>query len=447
MNVAPIIKTLGMAWLILLVASLAHAQAPADAPAPEAAPEPEPAADDAPPADANEDAQPTPTPPPLTPDQRRILQGKEMVMEPGQEILFDTAFNPSDKPYPAGCKLKGAAVGLSLVIVPFDCDGSEVSVRLRHIASEEERAIVETERFKISADEGTPATLVEDVAQRVRDMEYDIVWLQRKDVDLQVYVGPNQPVELLEAAEHAEAGRTDKAMSIILDLLRSSPGPGVASELIGLMVTTEIDPAKARDWIEQAKASPEDMAMLFASGVAAYLGADSSYNVTEKDRKELHTYVIDALNKSGEAIGRDMGFHKILAESYFVVGRQADAEANIARAFELDEHGPYLPLLLSRARIMQKVNPQAAADDVDQYLAALAEAAALNPDRAADQAEIERLPRLSGMLRSGDYSDVDLWFDTRHFRERKWYRMLDFPLIGVAVLVLGYLGIRAVRKK
>jgi len=209
--------------------------------------------------------------------------------------------------------------------------------------------------------------------------------------------------------------RYDDIYQAMFALARREPNGAVLGRLVFACAGLASDPkggiARVDALLADADAHPDDPLKQFAAGVAVhYRGHQRALTAADKVR-DYHL--------AGRHLepGRDVYAHVsrlwlYLGISYYRTGRQAEAEAAIARAAQVDEGGD-ADIYYSRAEILHQVDLDAALKDLTRYQALMKEQLA----RGAYSAP-HKEGRVQGMLdhlrraKRGEIpADASAWFD------------------------------------
>ena len=315
------------------------------------------------------------------------------VLPPGQEQALEAALGGED--VFVGCKLAGAAVERSRVVARYRCGDADVVAIVRHRASPG-RACAEVGEIAI---ETTQVALCAALSARfvTRPPKWerattpvDPAPSQPGDGDVghgshgghgdggEVHVAPSTLSPRLQQALNSvdgmmRSGRGVEMLATLLPIAADDPHP----QLLGAIVVGAALVAGGPGGVEavdgmlaDAAASPDDAIAPFVAGVAVHYRGHTQ-GATRDAKSADYRRAIALLEPLRERLGTSPRLWIYLAVSYVRTGRQADAEAAIAKAIAVDT-GNDADVWYCRAEVLHRTKPAIALADIDHYVEIMA---------------------------------------------------------------------------
>lgn len=373
---------------------------------------------------------------------------------PNQEGLIGKMLGSGKVTFPGGCAFASADIDMTFIRATYTCGPAQYVIELRHPSGAPAAAPRTTSFALVTLDPAHPAPkeLVDAILARIREQESAWKWSTPLSarVDLPVLLPSRPPAAVLNAQDaqaltSAQLSRfqaaarlletePEKSLEQFVQLAKENPYHGVL-QMIALAVAMipSLPLERAKAIAAAADAEPANPARQFAAGVAAqiraHLGADTSDERLKWGQQALKYF--NAVQTTYDPIA---AFHVYRAISETRLGKDVDAEADIARASTLD---PNLPEVFYARAELHQTQVKSAEADLAEYARRLksvdtSENAAEMSVIAADETE-----RLQGVTREHHGPDGMPHRLARGFwRDRRLWIVVGVLLFGAAVIIV-----------
>lgn len=351
------------------------------------------------------------------------------VLPAGQDAAIEAMLGGADPL--AGCVRTTAQVERARLFATWQCPTGVASATLVHASTAPAGATI-AGTWAISAT-GAPADFTAALEARVRQSGAEVRWQE-----VEAEVAPADPATPVAAAAKGDspyppvapmsaeakkilvdsevlrrAGRAHELLPQLEALLRQE----THSLLLAGMVVAAVSRVSQPDgiaWTDERMAAadrtPDDALAQFIAGVAVhYRGHGRGETVAAK--RADYERALHHLERVKSVYARSPRVWIYLAVSYLRTGRQAEAEAAIARAVEFDDGGD-ADIFYCRAEVWHRKDPKRALADIERYQATMrrnVEGGGFSAPEKETRVEAMRLAVAAVAAGKGTYGDVDLF--------------------------------------